>query len=706
VFADIRIENVDGEAVEIAEGVELVHLDDAILGNDGRELSAEEASWLYSVEWAELSVGQTPPAAEPSDQSTLTMGAWLILEDRLGVGAALAACMRASGRKAVVLTNDAFASEALNGDVLEAKLARAVEALRSTGGHLAGVVHLWSLDVPELEGTVPDAVDAAIVHGCESAVRVTRALEQAAPANATPVWFVTRGAQAWDLTSTPSSMAPLQAPLWGLARAIASELPSRWGGLVDLDPRTTAADCAAHLWAWLRGARGDEDEVLFRRGQTFGGRLARQVGRRPQQPVEFRADASYLVTGGTGGLGLTVARWLATRGVKHLVLAARTPVPSRDAWSNVDPNSPQAETISAVRAIEELGAQVRCVSLDVASHRALIEFLNEHEREGFPAVRGVFHLAGVVRLEDTIDLAPQALIDAVRAKVHGTLALHRWLDELDMFVLFSSASSVIRSPRLAAYAAGNAFLDAMAHYRRARSLPALAIGWGLWSDVGFIRSLADRGPGAIRGMKSMDPEAGIRILERLTESDDVQTLVWPPDWNQWVQLYPSFARTSLIANLIRPGNAEKPSGARSTIRNVLHDFPDEERRSLIQEAVTREIGARLRMPVEKLPRDVPLEQLGFDSLQATELQVRLRAELGVRVPVLRFLGFSTVNTITEEVVKRIEAEQHVTSDRAELPKTNRGPGPTVDKAEAQALLGGLDALPETSLDDVLKRLGT
>jgi myxalamid-type polyketide synthase MxaE and MxaD len=708
VLADIRIENVDGEAVEILEGVQLVHLDDAILGSDRGELSAEEAAWLYSLEWAELDVGLQAVTAESAEQSVSPSDAWLILADTRGVGSALAERIRASGCETFLLTRDAIIGSADNrlsvGDALGSHLAHVVDSLQPTTRNFTGVIHLWSLDLPEIEGSEPDAVDAAILHGCESAVRLTRVLEQAASASPTPVWFVTRGAQEWDLTSVPSAIAPLQAPLWGLARAIASEVPSRWGGLVDLDPRATAVDCAAQLWDWLRAPRGDEDEVVFRQGRTFGGRLVRRAGNRSPQPVEFQPDATYLVTGGTGGLGLSVARWLATRGAKHLVLAARTPVPSRETWSNVSPSSPHAETVSALRVIEQLGAEVKCVSLDIADHRALIEFLNKHERHSGPDIRGVFHLAGIARVEDTLSLEPQGLIDAVRAKVHGTLALHRWLDHLDMFVLFSSASSVIRSPRLASYAAGNAFLDSMAHYRRARGLPALAINWGLWNEVGLIRSVTERGPGAIRGMKSMNPEAGIRILERLVESDDVQTMVWPPDWNQWVQLYPSFARTSLIANLIRSNTSTQPVAARSTIRSVLSGVPEEDRRSLIRETVTREIAARLRIPIDALPTDVPLEQLGFDSLQATELQVRLRAELGVRVPVLRFLGFSTVSTIAQEVVGRTEAEYRSACDPPELQKSNRDSA--LGKAEALALLDGLDALPEAALDEVLKRLGT
>ena len=123
------------------------------------------------------------------------------------------------------------------------------------------------------------------------------------------------------------------------------------------------------------------------------------------------------------------------------------------------------------------------------------------------------------------------------------------VEDLDFFVL--SRPRHRSSDRPAGhYAAGNAFLDAMAHYRRARGQSAISIDWGLWSDIGFIRQLADQGPGAMAAMDSIPPESDIRILERLAECRDVQAVVWPPDWEHWARMYPNFARTSLVAHLL------------------------------------------------------------------------------------------------------------------------------------------------------------
>jgi NAD(P)-dependent dehydrogenase (short-subunit alcohol dehydrogenase family)/acyl carrier protein len=514
------------------------------------------------------------------------------------------------------------------------------------------VIHLWNLDLPELAGIESAKLDAALVDGCDSALSVLRALEEVFPAHGTPVWFVTRGAQPWALEA--DVMAPLQAPLWGLARTVAGELPTRWGGLVDLDPASPAVESAAKLWDWVSEKREGEDEALFRRARTYVGRLTRRPAHERSRKLEIRADGSYLVTGGTGGLGLEVSRWLASRGARHLVLVARTPLPPREAWAELTPESPFAEIVEAIRAIEALGAAVRTVALDVANEPAVIEFLNDHERRDLPPFRGVLHLAGTVHMEECLRLSADALLDAVRPKIHGVLPLHGWLEDLDFFVLFSSAASVIRSPRLSHYAAGNAFLDALAHYRRARGQPASAINWGLWRDVGFIRRLGDRGPGAMGGMKSMAPEAGIRILEHLVASGDVQTVVWPPDWKEWAERYPSFLRTSFVANVLDAPAASASASPSRRIGGIFNALTKEQRPPAVTAYLAREVAERLRVSAGELEPDLPLERLGFDSLQATELQARLLEDLGVRIPVMRFLGFSSIASIAEEVVERLE----------------------------------------------------
>jgi myxalamid-type polyketide synthase MxaE and MxaD len=630
--ADLRIENAGGEVVEIVEGIEFAHLDDAILPGDAPE---EVSSWLYGVDWVALPAATARREAPPE-------GTWWILGDQGGMASALAERMRAAGRSVGVLTAEALERGA------------SLSALGDPGA-IAGVVHLASLDLPDLDAVGPATLDAALARGCGSALALVQHLESVSPTRPTPVWFVTRGAQAWGLEA--AKMAPLQASLWGFARSAAAELPLRWGGLVDLDPSASTAESTARLFAWLGAPAPGEDEIALRGDDVFGARLVRRREHEPRGLV-VAADTSYLVTGGTGGLGLQVAQWLVGRGARHVVLAARTGLPPRREWAAHAGDARVAPALTAIEAMERAGASVTAVSLDVSDHAAVMAFVGDHERSGRPPIRGVFHLAGTVHLEDITSLRPDALLATARPKVHGALALHRWLEDIDGFVLFSSASAIIRSPRLAHYAVGNAFLDALAHYRRLRGQPAVSIDWGLWSEVGFVQQLGERGPAAMGGMKTIAPAVGLSILERLLEGDDVQAVVWPPAWDYWAKMYPDFARASLVAELIgtgsqppRQANSAQPR-ARESIEVLSADAA-----AVVTETVAREVARQLRLPVEEIPRDEPLERLGLDSVQATELQARLLEELGARIPILRLLGFASIATVADDSLAMMRSSE-------------------------------------------------
>jgi len=178
----------------------------------------------------------------------------------------------------------------------------------------------------------------------------------------------------------------------------------------------------------------------------------------------WRSDGSYLITGGLGDLGLLVARWMVEQGARRLILLARAPLPPRCDWHEVKSGSRLAEQIGAIRELEAMGASVHHTSVDVADEAQLRSFLETYRREAWPPIRGVIHAAGVVENRTILEMDADALKAVLRPKVAGGWLLHRLLaeDPLEFFVLFSSATSLLGSPRLAHYAAANAFLDALA----------------------------------------------------------------------------------------------------------------------------------------------------------------------------------------------------------------------------------------------------
>src|SRR5690606_12842340 len=274
-------------------------------------------------------------------------------------------------------------------------------------------------------------------------LHVVRAL--AGATDEAKLWIVTAGAQPAGGGSEP--LSPSQAALWGLGRSIASRYPRHWGGLVDLPPGELQPRDAAALVAELREPDG-EDQIAYRGGRRRVARLVRAAGPDAAPPA-LSARATYLVTGGLGGVGRKVARWLVDRGARHLVLTGRTALPPAGSLPETSPDDELLARLAAVRELEARGATVEVVAVDVADRAAMAELL-ERIRAGGRPLRGVVHAAADIRPQPLDQLDDAALRSMLGPKAGGAWTLHALTRELDLdfFVLFSSTTSLLGSPEL------------------------------------------------------------------------------------------------------------------------------------------------------------------------------------------------------------------------------------------------------------------
>lgn len=240
-------------------------------------------------------------------------------------------------------------------------------------------------------------------------------------------------------------------------------------------------------------------EVVAWRGDTRWKRYASGQFKAPAdaQP-KLRQRGVYLITGGFGGIGSVVARWLAQDYAARLVLASRTPLPDRSQWAEWLVSHPPDDSISSairlVEALESLGAEVLPVAADVTVEDDMQELMRR-VRDRFAVLNGVFHAAGVTR-DSLIQLKSQREIeDVFAAKVYGTLVLDRVLGEepLDFILLFSSTSAMLAPQGQVDYVGANSFLNAFAESCAGRRpYPVTAINWGIWRDVGIAaRQVSD-----------------------------------------------------------------------------------------------------------------------------------------------------------------------------------------------------------------------
>jgi NAD(P)-dependent dehydrogenase (short-subunit alcohol dehydrogenase family)/acyl carrier protein len=477
----------------------------------------------------------------------------------------------------------------------------------------------------------------------------------------------------------------MQSPVWGLGRVVGhQEHINLWGGLVDLDPSAPSGEVEA-LLAEITHA-SDEDQVALRSGQRYVARLARSSQLEAALPVRFRPDASYVITGAFGALGMLTARWMVGRGARRLILMGRSLVPERSRWDEAGLKPDVAQKIAFVRSLEAIGATILLAPVDVANESQLGMYLREFEREGWPRIRGVVHSAGLVRDQLLVQMDAASYTNVLRPKVRGAWNLHRLLAgaPLDFFVLYSSIGSLVAATGQANYAAGNAFLDALAHHRRRRGLPGLAINWGPWA-VGMVKDLNLTEHYNARGLECITPDQGMAYLARLIGQRTPQAAVLSADWPRFAGYQPQVS--AMIATLATESSSEGPASSAGENEDFLQTLimaePAEQTGLLEQHLQT--LAARvLRMDREKVDTGQPLSGLGLDSMMAMELKNRM--ELGLRVPVsvLDLLKGVSIADLAESTLLRLMEDN--AELRTLLDELEQAPGPETHPPAANATM--------------------
>jgi acyl transferase domain-containing protein/acyl carrier protein len=604
------------------------------------EISTVDADWLYELVW------QPKLRLKPDERTSVPRrsgepGRWLIFADANGLGASLAAQLAERGEAGVLalpgesyhLTPDG--TFVVNPSRPEDFARLLSEAL---GTSCRGIIYLWGLAAQLSEDTAPSTLQDMQALSCGSVLHLVQALMKVKSQKTPRLWLVTRGAQPVGNPATPVQAA--QAPLWGLGRVIAMEQPELWGGLIDLDPARAEPEAPAllsELWE-----PGRENQLAFRGGLRYAARLVHSQSHRAVAPLRLRPDASYLITGGLGGLGLKVAQWLVAQGARSIALMGRRGAP----------HSAQ----SFLRELEQAGAEVLIVQGDVSQPEHLTRALAEIQ-SALPPLRGIIHAAGV--LDDGVlsRLDWTRFARVLAPKVEGTWNLHLATREmpLDFFVLFSSATSLLGTPSQGNYAAANAFLDSFAYDRRAQGLPALSLNWGMWAEVGLAAQMEQREQLLRRGFEPMTPEAGLAALEHVFTQPASQMAVLAMDWAVYLRQMSAAYHSPVFDELAR-GLSEVFDEAehKSEFRRQLEASEPGARYPQLAAHVREQV-----MAVMRFEAGFPLEesqgffQLGLNSLMAVELKNRLQSSLGLRLTSTAAFDYPTVAVLTRHLLNEL-----------------------------------------------------
>lgn len=595
--------------------------------------------WLYQVAWRQAA--QQTSKALPAKQS------WLIFADQNGVGEQLAVNLSHQGVEvSLVFAEQAPLAVSEQHSVIHADVAADYQFLLETLPGEFGVIYLWTLDTP-----VPTVAAASMSEAAEQVCSRLLFLTQALiSCNRARLGFLVATSESQAILPGDTADGLAQAAVWGMGKVIALEHPELNCRLVDLAEDSIAAKAGA-LLAELNFAQNttaeNANQTAYRGGQRFIAELAHYAQAKaadqetaPALPVI--ADASYLITGGLGGLGLEMAKLLVLQGARQLLLLAR--------------RKPQIEALQQIAELEQLGATVTVLQADVADAEQLARQLAAIN-PAYP-LKGVIHAAGV--LDDGVihQQSPSRFAKVLAPKVQGAWNLHALTKELslDFFVLFSSLSSVLGGAGQVNYTAANAFLDALAHYRRAQNLPAISINWGAWSQVGMAAQMS---PAELRHLRDngeslLTPTQGCEIFAEVVQQNPVQIGVFPIEWPRY--LHGEHSRLAfyqrLAAESALPVDIAEPAAVGWL--KILAATPKENQYPLLIDQLRNIIAKALRIVT---PNSIELRQglrdLGLDSILSIEVRGRLEKTLECSLPATLLFDYPTVETLALYLSKSV-----------------------------------------------------
>ena len=586
--------------------------------------------WFYAIQWREAAKSAQTPRDEQSGLAVLDTGS--------------------SARIAAQALN----ARLLGTGDLDAALAQPDFATL-----------LW---VPEEPDATSPAEAARLACG-----KMLDLVQRTTGAGGVRLWVLTRGAQAAIDGEAPQLWA---APLWGLGRVAALEHPESWGGLIDLEPGTEPTPA---LLALLRGT-GGEDQIAMRAGKPLVARLVRTPPTPAAKPLALNPDATYLVTGGIGGIGLKLAQWISQMGGKHLLLTSRRGLAEGASGAR-----------TAIEQIEAAGTRVTVLAADASDEAKMCAAIAACAQAGRP-VRGVFHLAAHMGMVALGDMTVDDLAASFAGKASGAWSLHRALatTPLDIFVCFSSTAAAWGAGGLGHYAASNQFLDAFAAWRRTQGLLTTVVDWGSWDTIGAAaaeeRAMIER-----FGMLPLLSSAALAELGRMIASDRIEGIVAAVNWRVLLPIYTFKRARPFFADVAAPRDEQASAEAAAAAAQLRSDLqalsPLQQQGKLLDLVAGAAVAVLGHPPDARLDVRAGLFDLGFDSLLAVEFKTSLERATGLNMPATVIFSHPTLEAIARYLWHDLLPEQ------AQLKAHKRTP---------EAPLENLSALADSELSAALE----
>ncbi len=367
-----------------------------------------------------------------------------------------------------------------------------------------------------------------------------------------------------------------------------------------------------------------------------------------QDTVETSKTGTQLITGGLGALGLRLANYLADCGETHLALLGR--------------RGPSDAVQAEIDALRHRGIHVTVIAGDVGDRQSLEKALASIPEE-YPPLRGVWHAAGVLRDGVLLQMQDQQLMDALAPKLRGTWNLHHATlnHPIEKFVLFSSIACLLGSPGQANYSAGNASLDAIAHYRLGQGLPATVVNWGPWADAGMATGGERQDQLAGRGLTLLPAAQAFEVLGAAVANKVAQVAVLDANWKDMLGGRPANTLPSLMRgpSELAGDVAVARAGLDHAFRDSLMAADQPNRIKLLTGYFADQLGGIMGLDPDQVDPQQSLGSMGLDSLMAIELKNTIEARIGVVLSMARFMEGPSIHQLAEQVAEMVQSGQEV-----------------------------------------------
>ncbi|MFH0997754.1 MAG: SDR family NAD(P)-dependent oxidoreductase [Pseudomonadota bacterium] len=612
-------------------------------------ISPEQGEGLFEQA---VILGGTTPEAEQIRVSAPRH--WLICSDATGVGEGLS---RLLGERGDIVTavfpgerfarkpdgeNTGYSRYVVQPEERE-DFRRFLRAAMEGKPVLHGIIHLWSLDLPEPGVHGNGDMGAISVPLCMGMLHLVQVLIDM---DVSPLlWQVTSHAVSADGTERLLSGLS-QAPLWGMAQVIAAEHPELNCVRIDID---RGVGCVIPLLDEILHGN-QEDRIAIRGNTRYSARLTpfSVDDFADLEPGVIRPDGAYLISGGMGGMGLQIAGRLVAQGAGEVILFGRGGKPAD--------GSPASE---AIRQLELAGAGIVVARADVSIKGDVEAVLNAIRASRMP-LKGIFHAAGVFEDRLLADHEGAFFKTVFAAKVSGAWNLHELTKDipLDFFVLFSSATSFVSSSGLGNYVAANAFLDALAHYRRSIGLPGLSIDWGPWTGTGMAEAVDKRRAKrssvqwAAQGLDTLAPEKALSVFQQLLGSTDSQVVAMAMDWQRFFRQHADNARPAFFNRI--PDREAGPCAKRENFYRKLKTAPEDQWPDLLSDHICFLVAGVLGLnSAAAVDIRQGFFQMGMDSLTSMELRNRLQKEFACTLSATLIFKYPTAASLAEYLLDAV-----------------------------------------------------